>query len=224
MRAMRRLSQALALLAALGALSAAGQASAQAAAPAPTPVPAYTPLPDDEAMGNPRARVTVVEYASASCPHCARFNNNVFPAFKAKYVDTGKVRYVLREFLTDPVQVAAAGFLLARCAGPGKYFATLDDFFHGQEEMYRSGNALPLINSVGAKAGLTPDQIQACLTDEASQTALNTRIRQNQTQDDVTSTPTFVVNGQKLPELGHEVGLADLDAAIAPLLAKPGRR
>src|SRR5665213_2186956 len=104
-------------------------------------------------MGDPRAKVTVVEYASASCPHCARFNNDVFPAFKAKYIDTGKVRYVLREFLTEPVQVAAAGFLLARCAGKGKYFGALDDFFHGQE-----------------------------------------------------------------------VGLADLDAAIAPALAKSGRR
>ena len=218
---MRGLGDTLVLVAAALALSAGGAASAQAPA---APAAGYVALPDEEAMGDPRARVTVVEYASASCPHCARFNNNVFPAFKAKYVDTGKVRYVLREFLTEPVQVAAAGFLLARCAGKGKYFTTLDDFFHGQEEMYRSGSALPLINSVGAKAGLTPAQIEACLSDQATQTALNARVQRNQGQDDVTSTPTFVVNGQKLPELGHEVGLADLDAALAPALAKTGRR
>jgi len=217
---MRGLGRTLALLAAAVALAAAGHAAAQA----PAPAAGFVALPDDEAMGNPRAKVTVVEYASASCPHCARFNNNVFPAFKAKYVDTGKVRYVLREFLTEPVQVAAAGFLLARCAGKGRYFATLDDFFHGQEEMYRSGSALPLIDSVGAKAGLTPAQIEACLSDQAAQLALNARVQRNQGQDSVTSTPTFVVNGQKLPELDHEVGLADLDAALEPALAKTGRR
>ena len=217
---MRGLGRTLALLAAAVALVAAGHAAAQAS----TPAAGFVALPDDETMGDPRARVTVVEYASASCPHCARFNNHVLPAFKAKYVDTGKVRYVLREFLTEPVQVAAAGFLLARCAGKGKYFSTLDDFFRGQEEMYRSGSALPLINSVGAKAGLTSAQIEACLSDQAAQLALNARVQRNEGQDDVTSTPTFVVNGQKLPELDHEVGLADLDAALAPALAKRGRR
>ncbi len=213
---MRGLGKALMLLAGAAILSAAGPARAVAAG--------YVPLPGDEAMGSPRARVTVVEYASASCPHCARFNNEVFPAFKAKYVDTGKVRYVLREFLTDPVQVAAAGFLIARCAGPGKYFPTLDDFFHGQEQMYRTGDVRALIDSVSAKAGLSKAQTDACLSDEATQTALNQRVQANQSQDEVAYTPTFVVNGQKLPETGHEIGLADLDAAIAPLLARPGRR
>ncbi|MDB5447797.1 MAG: dsbA, partial [Phenylobacterium sp.] len=76
----------------------------------------------DMSLGPPDAKVKVVEYASASCSHCARFNNEVFPAFKAKYVDTGKVNYTLREFLTPPEEVAAAGFLLARCAGKDKYF------------------------------------------------------------------------------------------------------
>ena len=86
-------------------------------------------------MGNPQAKVTVVEYASVACPHCGRFNNEVFPAFKAKYIDTGKVHYVFREMLVGNGQeqaFGAAGFLLARCAGQDKYFSVLDAIFHGQ--------------------------------------------------------------------------------------------
>jgi protein-disulfide isomerase len=175
-------------------------------------------------LGDPKAKVVVIEYASASCPHCARFNNNVFPEFKKKYVDTGQVRYVLREFLTQPVQVAAAGFLLARCAGPEKYFQVIDDFFHGQAQMYETGDAKSLILSVGAKAGLTEPQIQACLSDQTAAQKLNQRVERYVQKDKVQSTPTFVVNGKALPELNHEVSLADLDAAIAPLLTKPRRR
>src|SRR5277367_1630408 len=97
-------------------------------------------LPDDMSLGNASAKVTVIEYASASCPHCAEFNNDVFPAFKAKYIDSGKIHYVFREFLTPPVPVAASGFLIARCAGKDKYFSVLDAIYHGQEAMYQSGD------------------------------------------------------------------------------------
>src|SRR5258708_39808514 len=78
--------------------------------------------PDDMSMGNPKAKIEVIEYASLSCPHCAHFNEAVFPTLKAKYIDTGKVRYTLKEMLTEPATVAAAGFMVARCAGPDKYF------------------------------------------------------------------------------------------------------
>jgi len=88
--------------------------------------------PADYSLGSPKAKVQVVEYASLSCPHCAKFNEEVFPAFKAKYVDTGQVRYTLREMLTPPAEVAAAGFLLARCAGPAKYFGVVDAVFRSQ--------------------------------------------------------------------------------------------
>ena len=192
-----------------------------AAGPALAARPA-APLPDDMALGNAKAKVTVVEYASASCPHCARFNNSVFPDFRRKYVASGKVRYVFREFLTQPVEVAAAGFLLARCAGKDRYFAVLDDFFHQQDQIYSTGQLLPVIQAVGAKAGLSKPQIDACLSDEAAINALNARVQRYQQQDGVHGTPTFVINGQTLPESDHEVNLADLDAALAPLL-KPAR-
>src|SRR3954462_13665315 len=101
------------LLAFAGALAIAGLTGA--AAPGPD-------VSEQKTLGNPKARVEVVEYASASCPHCARFATAVFPAFRKKYVATGKVHFTFREVLPPPVPVAAAGFLIARCAGRGKYF------------------------------------------------------------------------------------------------------
>ena len=178
--------------------------------------------PDDMAMGNPKAPVTVIEYASASCPHCARFNNNVFPDFKKKYLDTGKVHYVFREFLTEPVQVAGAGFLLARCAPKDRYFQVLDDFFHGQAKMYETGDIKSLLLSAGKNAGMSEDQVMACFKDEAAAKALNERVMRH-ANEGVDSTPTFVINGTKLADLDHEAVLADLDAAIQPLLKKGGR-
>lgn len=185
------------------------------AGPAAAAVPQ---LPADMTLGRARAPVTVIEYASASCPHCARFNNNVFADFKKKYIDTGEVHYVFREFLTEPVDVAAAGFLTARCAGQQKYFQVLDDFFHGQTAAYESGDIRSLIMSSGEKAGLTEAQIEACLKDEAALKALNARVEHYADDDHVDSTPTFVINGKKLANLDHEVNLEDLSGAIDPLL------
>src|SRR5580698_2861663 len=78
--------------------------------------------PDDMSLGNPKAKIQVIEYASMACPHCGHFNETIFPTLKSKYIDTGKVRYTLKEMITQPETVAVAGFLIARCAGPDKYF------------------------------------------------------------------------------------------------------
>ena len=174
--------------------------------------PAVQAPPEDMSMGNPKAQVTVVEYASASCPHCARFNNNVFPEFKKKYVDTGKVRYVFREFLTEPVEVAAAGVLVARCAGPDKFFLVLDEFFRGQAAAYETGDIRGLLIAAGAKGGLAQAQIGVCLRDKAAADALQARVQRYSTQDGVESTPTFVINGKALEPGYHP--LEELDAAI----------
>src|ERR1700749_2126770 len=113
--------------------------------------PPVASLAEEMSMGNPKAPVTVVEYASASCPHCAAFNNDVFPEFKKKYIDTGKVRYAFREFLTPPAEFAALGFLTARCAGDKKYFPLLDALFHAQAGIYGSGDLAGGLIGVGAK-------------------------------------------------------------------------
>ena len=169
-------------------------------------------------MGSANAKVTMIEYASVTCPHCARFNDEVFPQFKAKYIDTGKVRYVFREFLTPPQQVAAAGFLLARCAGKDKYFSVVDAIFHSQQEMFSSGDVRGVLLRIGRSAGLTDDKSLACIGDEKQLAALNDRFEKAINVDKIDGTPAFVINGKKL-ESGEKT-LAQLDAEIQPLLAK----
>jgi protein-disulfide isomerase len=170
---------------------------------------------DDMSLGNPSSKVTVVEYASASCVHCGRWNNDVFPAFKAKYIDTGKVNYVYREFLTPPEQVAAASFLLARCAGKDKYFSVLDSVYRSQEEMFTTGDFRGVLLRVAQSAGLNEQQFNACVTDEKALKALNARVEKYAKDANIRGTPTFVVNGVKVNgEDGGEASLAQLDAAI----------
>jgi protein-disulfide isomerase len=166
----------------------------------------------DMSLGKPSAKVKLVEYASASCPHCAAFNNEVFGAFRKAYIDTGKVRYTLKEMLTPPEKVAAAGFLLARCRGPSRYFPTLDLVFRRQDELFKSGGLF----AVGKAAGLDKAQVQACVTDKAAVAALNARVKAAVDHDGVESTPTFFLNGRKAHE-GYW-SLADLSAAVDALL------
>jgi len=166
----------------------------------------------DMGLGNPQAKVTVIEYASASCPHCAEFNNETFPAFKTKYIDSGKIHYVFREFLTPPVEVAASGFLIARCAGKDKYFSVLDAIYRGQQQMYQSGDYRGSLLRIAESAGLSEQQFNACTTDDAALKALNARVEQATNKDGVTGTPTFVVNGTKMDGAPT---LANLDAAIS---------
>jgi protein-disulfide isomerase len=169
-------------------------------------------LPDDMTLGNPKAKITVIEYASASCPHCAHFNNDVFPAFKAKYIDTGKIHYVFREFLTPPAEVAAASFLIARCAGKDKYFSVLDTIFRGQQKMYESGDIKGALAHAASVGGMNEAQFDACLTDEAAGDALDARVARYAKVDGINMTPTFVINGKKMEA---DATLANLDAAIA---------
>jgi protein-disulfide isomerase len=173
------------------------------------------PAQGDMSLGNPDAKVRVVEYASASCSHCARFNNTVFPAFRAKYIDTGKVHYTLKEFLTPPEEVAAAGFLVARCAGKDKYFTVLDAIFKNQAEMFQTGDYRGVLLRIAQSVGMTEEQFNKCVSDPDQLKALNARVQQA-IKDGVTGTPSFFVNGKKVAE--GEVTLAQLDAAIAAAL------
>ena len=168
--------------------------------------------PGDMSLGDPKAPVKVVEYASVSCGHCAHFNDEVFPAFKAKYIDTGKVHYTLKEFITSPPQVAAAGWLMARCAGPSKYFTVVDAMFKSQPR-WQSEPIRDVLMSVGKTGGLSEAQVEACLADKTQIDALNARVKVAVEQDEVRATPTFFVNGKKAKE--GVMSLEELDAAIA---------
>ena len=180
--------------------------SAGAAAAAPLPA-----QPGDMSLGSAKAKVQVVEYASLSCPHCARFHADVFPAFKAKYVDTGKVRYVLREMLTPPAEVAAAGYMLARCAGPAKYFKVVDEVFRSQGSWGEGVKVKPIFVGIGKNNGVSAEQFDACLSDDAALKGVNDRFKAA-LDAGVRSTPTFFINGKKYE---GEMSLKQLDAAIA---------
>jgi protein-disulfide isomerase len=164
----------------------------------------------DMSLGSPKAKIQLVEYASLSCPHCARFNAEVFPAFKAKYVDTGKVRYTLREMLTPPSEVAAAGFLMARCAGPANYFKVVDEVFRSQTR-WEDGDIRSIFLGIAQAHGLTEAGFETCLKDSEGLTAINGRV-DAAISAGVNSTPTFFVNGKKFE---GEMSLQQLDAAIA---------
>jgi protein-disulfide isomerase len=174
---------------------------------------AYQALPDDMSLGDKDAKVTVVEYASVGCPICARWDTEVFPAFKAKYIDTGKVNYVFREMLvgdTSEVTVATAGFLLARCAGKDKYFEINNAVFANQQEVFQSPRETLL--GIAKSAGMNEDQFNKCVADEAQVKALNERVEKNAKAHDVDATPTFEINGRKMEPGYHS--LAEIDAAI----------
>ena len=179
----------------------------------PSAAPATTAARDQAmTLGDPAAKVHMEEYASITCSHCAEFNNTVFPAFKAKYIDTGKVRYTLHELLTPPQDVAAAGFMTARCAGKDKYFAVIDDLFRRQEAMFAAGDVMGTLRAVATSAGMTEAQLQACLTDKAGLAAASTR-SQRGVSAGIQSTPTFLFNGKKVKE--GVMTLPELDAAVA---------
>jgi protein-disulfide isomerase len=173
---------------------------------------------DDMAMGNPKARVEVIEYASASCPHCAHFNEVVFPGLKSKWIDTGKVHYVMKEMLTPPEIVAVAGFRIARCAGPDKYFKVVDDVFRSQPR-WTNGQIKPILQQVAADNGLDEAHFNACLADEAAAQAIADRAQRAAEQDGVTGTPTLFVNGAKLDPT--PMTPEDMDAAITAALKAP---
>lgn len=165
----------------------------------------------DMTLGNADAKVTVIEYGSASCAHCARWNNEVFAAFRAKYIDTGRVHYVFREFLTEPRAMAAAGFLTARCAGRDKYFQVLDAVYHAQEEMFTTQDMRGPLLRIAQGVGLTEAQFNACVSDQAATKALNERVEKYARDANITATPTFVINGKVN---AGEMTMEQLDAAI----------
>jgi len=215
---MRAFARWIVVAAAVGMLAACGQKGGAGGSAGATA--------DVMTLGSPDAKVTVREYASTTCPHCARFNEDVFPAFKAKYIDTGKVRYEFHEYLTPPAQVAAAGFLLARCAGQDKYFSVVDALFHSQNEMFTTGDVRGVLFRVGRSAGMTDEQITTCIQDEKALEALNKRVTKAVQDDKVTGTPDFWVNGKSLAGQvlagqtyqGGEITMAQLSAAVDPLL------
>ena len=148
-------------------------------------------------IGNADAKVTIVEYASMTCPHCRRFHEETLPKIKEKYLDTGKVRLVLREFPFDPR--AAAAFMLSRCAGDDKYYAMVGTLFAQQDAWAHVEDAKTALLQLSKLAGFTQDSFDKCLTNQQLLNDVN-EARERASKDfGVESTPTFFINGKKYP-------------------------
>jgi protein-disulfide isomerase len=170
----------------------------------------------DMALGPANAPVTITEYSSMSCPHCAAFGENVFPMLRTKYIDTGKVRFVFREFPLD-VKAAAAS-MLARCAADGdaeKFFGTVQLLFQQQQMlMAQTGMTLKL---VGRQAGMSEPAVESCGRDQALLDKLAADRRFAHEVIKVDSTPTFFVNGERLK---GSMSFEELEEKIKPLLKR----
>ena len=149
--------------------------------------------PDDMYLGKPDAKITVIEYASLSCPHCANFNKDVLPKIKAEYIDKGLVKWVFRDYpLNGPAFQAA---ILSHCASPMRYFSLVDDLFKSQDYWLAQADPLGALKQIGASVGVDDKAFDACLNDEALKKKILTRYQEAGSKYQVNSTPTFIING-----------------------------
>ena len=175
-------------------------------------------IENDHAIGNPNAKVTVVEYASVTCGHCANFHETVYGDFKTKYIDSGLVRFVFREFPTAPQNIAQAGFLLANCADDERFFDAISLQFKriGQIRQDPRGELVKIARS----AGLSEADFETCLQNEEEIEKYKTKVQYGQDAG-VTGTPSFFINGEKVQKTASGKALYTLetwDEVLVPLL------
>lgn len=167
----------------------------------------------ERALGDPAAKVTVVEYASMTCSHCAAFNEETFTPFKEKYVDTGKVRFIFREFPLDAL--ATSAFMLARCVPEDRYFAIVDILFRQQRNWAFVDDPATALFNVVRQAGFTQESFRACLTNQTILDGVNSVKDRGSNEFGVRATPTFFINGKKV---SGALSLEAMDKEIEPLL------
>ncbi|MFO1128006.1 MAG: DsbA family protein [Rhodospirillales bacterium] len=185
------------------------------ALPAAAAVPTTEQALAERSLGSADAPVTIIEYSSLTCPHCAEFHHEVFGKIKSTYIDTGKVRYILRDFPLEPRAMAAA--IVARCVAPDRYFGFIAMLFDDQQTWARSKDLLTELQVRAQVAGLSSEDFNACLNNAALMQGIQKRAEEGQAQYGIDSTPSFVVNGKKMTG-GHS--FADFEAAIAQAMPK----
>ncbi len=172
--------------------------------------------------GTADAAVLVIEYASVTCPHCATFHEQVYPAIKENYIDTGKVRFVFREFPTAPANLSIAGSMLARCAadegGMDAYFLLLDSLFKTQKTWIYGENPRTELIKIAAQAGMSEDDLDTCINREELLDFLNENVKVGRDKYDIRSTPSFVVNGT----VRHFSSVEEMSAALDEAIEKAG--
>jgi len=192
-------------------------------APPATPAPpaGVAPVLEDIPLGKADAPVTIIEYASLTCPHCAHFANDIFDKVKAAYIDTGKVKWIYRDFPLDEVALRAA--MMARCGGAEHYYGFIELIFRQQQHWIQEKDPLQALADLGRLGGITPEQFKACMSNQVVENAvLQSRVNA-QKQFDVDSTPTFIINGEKhagaleFPDFSKVV-----DALLPAAQAAPG--
>jgi len=180
--------------------------------------PGYTLTADDRTQGSRNAPVVMIEYAAPTCPHCAHFNETVFPFLKQNYIQTGKVYYVFRVFPLHPTDGAAEA--MARCLPADNYFEFIDLLFRNQAKWdweYGVTDLHGALVNMGRLAGMTPERVDSCIGDKAMQEHINKVAMDGQTRYNISGTPTFIVNGvvHQAPEMGTPADVqAILDAAL----------
>lgn len=205
-------------------LAACGGASSDNAAPADDAATGVENAGDgalaDMALGNTDATVTVIEYASVTCPHCATFHETIFPTIKENYIDTGKVRFIFREFPTAPAELSVVGSMLARCAadkgGRDAYFLVIDSLFKTQKTWIFGDNPRAELIKVANQAGMDEAAFDACVKREELLELINKNISEGRDKYAVNSTPSFVINGN----LRHFSNYEDFAAALDETLEK----
>ena len=171
----------------------------------------------DMVIGAEDAPITIIEYASYTCPHCASFHNNVYGGLKQEYIDTGKVKFILREVYFDRLGLWAG--LLARCEGPSKYFGISDMLFKRQREWSKGESGAEIAENlykIGRIAGMDNETMSACLQDRDMAEALVAEFQRTSTADGINSTPSFIING----ESHANQSLADFRKLLDGMLAE----
>lgn len=195
------------------------QISVAQAAPAAQPAgAALAPRREngDMVMGAADAPITIIEYASLTCPHCAQFHTGTLPKLKSEYIETGKVKYVYRDFPLDGIALRAS--MIAQCAGPDRYFTFLDVFFQQQPNWLRGNDGEAMVASLRRLArtgGMSDAQIDACLGDQKVQDAVLASRMIGEKQYSVRSTPTLIINGKNY---SGALPFDELDKILKPLL------
>jgi protein-disulfide isomerase len=182
--------------------------------------PGFTITKDDRTQGSPKAPMTIIEYAAPTCPHCAHFDENVFPVLKANYIATGKVYYVFRVFPLHPSDGAAEA--MARCLPVDQYFDFIDLLFRNQAQWDWENGVQDIhggLVKIGRLAGMTPEKVDSCIGDKAVQDRINKVALDGQTRYSINSTPTFVIDGV-VHESSEVSTPEDLQQTLDGLLAK----
>jgi len=147
-------------------------------------------------IGHPDAPVTIIEYASLGCSHCASFHQNTYPEIKKTYIDTGKVKLIYRDYPLGTPALAAS--MISRCGGPSKYFGMVDIFFRSQRQWASSENPINALGQMARFGGMSTDDINACLQNQALMDHIQGVAKHGQDKFDVNSTPTFIIDDEKI--------------------------